>query len=382
MEKNDKILIKSEAVVAVEKINRAVISSICLITINLLVAVYGVLTSSTSNTDNLYVGITLLLYIGLTYLLAYSRSRTAAWILLIYFCLEVLIALSTNSSGLGIITILFIIGFIIGVQGTHQYQKNKPSTSIPVDHWIPPILGTLAGVSILLIFILISAINSNKITSTATIQETQSSSEVSRDKQGSSARDIYEKLSPAVVTLYFEDAKSGAQGSGVIIHENGLVVTNHHVLEGITSTSRDYARDTDGSEHPISGLLITDEKFDLGLISITGKNHPTISIADSDNVSIGEKVYTIGSPQGFESTISEGIISSVRYIDGVKIFQITNPISQGSSGGALLNESGDLIGITQSIWSDGQNINFAIPSNYIEELAQRYIDQNPESLDQ
>ncbi len=160
------------------------------------------------------------------------------------------------------------------------------------------------------------------------------SAKINKDHQRENIRRNFHQLESLGITSR-SDQKSGAQGRGVIIRENGLVVPNHHVLEGITSTSRDYARDTDGSEHPISGLLITDEKFDLGLISITGKNHPTISIADSNNVSIGEKVYTIGSPQGFESTISEGIISSVRYIDGVKIFQITNPISQGSSGGAL-----------------------------------------------
>lgn len=377
--KTKEMPVKSEAEIAVQRISRAVISSVCLVTFTLIVTFYGLLTESTDATSGIIVGITLLFYLGLTYLLVYTRSRVAAWILLSFFCLEIIISLVEGGGGLGLVTWILIAGFAVGVQGAHQYQKNKPTNPIEIDRWIPPTLGVLAGLTILVTIIFVGLIDNSRSENPTESRIQSSPQNTLSTPKNSSAKEIYEKFSPAVVTLYFEDSKSEVQGSGVIVHENGLVVTNQHVLEGITQSSRDYARDVYGSEHPISNILIVDSDYDLGLIEITGNSHPAIEVGNSDEVVTGDKVYSIGSPEGFESTISEGIVSSIRYVGGVKIFQITNPISHGSSGGALVNENGELIGITSSFWSEGQNINFAVPSNYINELAQRFVDQNQTS---
>jgi S1-C subfamily serine protease len=100
-------------------------------------------------------------------------------------------------------------------------------------------------------------------------------------------------------------------------------------------------------------------------LKINTKKFHAIKIGNSDNLKIGQRVYAIGSPLGFENTISEGIISGLRNYDVLQrdFIQITASISSGSSGGAVVNDKGELIGISTLTAKEGQNINFAIPIN-------------------
>ena len=93
--------------------------------------------------------------------------------------------------------------------------------------------------------------------------------------------------------------------------------------------------------------MATDEKHDLAILAVSGSSISTLSLGDSDSVSIGDVVYVVGNPEGFEGTFSDGVISGVRgsNADSGKLLQMTAPISPGSSGGPVLNARGEVIGV-------------------------------------
>ena len=101
-------------------------------------------------------------------------------------------------------------------------------------------------------------------------------------------------------------------------------------------------------------------------ISVPGAQ--IISLGDSDTVQVGVPIYAVGNPRGLEGTFSQGIISSVRKVGTDKLLQLTAPISPGSSGGPVLNGKGQVIGVSVATFRGGQNLNFAIPSNYLKVL--------------
>jgi hypothetical protein len=106
------------------------------------------------------------------------------------------------------------------------------------------------------------------------------------------------------------------------------------------------------------------------VLKANGSDFPIIALGDSDKVQVGEGVVSIGSPLSLEATVSSGIISSIRDLSegNLHLFQTTAPISHGSSGGALLNMRGEVIGITTAQMTGGQNLNFAVPINIAKPL--------------
>ena len=156
--------------------------------------------------------------------------------------------------------------------------------------------------------------------------------------------------------------------SGFFIDDSGIAVTNFHVIRGIYSAAITM---TDGSKHKVEKVIGYDEEKDIAILKIEGSGFDALRLGDSDKIVSGEKVYAIGSPKGLENTISEGIISSTsREINGQKMIQITTPISDGSSGGALFNSKCQVIGITTGGISDGQNLNLAVPINTMKSVEQ------------
>ena len=145
--------------------------------------------------------------------------------------------------------------------------------------------------------------------------------------------------------------KREATGSGVIISTDGYIVTNNHVVEGadeLTVTLND--------NREFSARIIgTDKTTDLALIKIEGKNLPTLPIANSDNVKVGEWVIAVGNPFGLNNTVTAGIISAkARTLgaNGVESFiQTDAAINAGNSGGALVNTQGELVGINAMLYS-------------------------------
>ena len=117
----------------------------------------------------------------------------------------------------------------------------------------------------------------------------------------------------------------------------------------------------------IEGIVAMNSLQDLVLIRVADVGSSVLPLGSSDSVQVGESVYVAGNPIGFlEGTFSNGIVSGVReFRVGSKRIQITAPISEGSSGGPVLNSKGEVIGVAVSTITAGQNLNFAIPSNYL-----------------
>jgi hypothetical protein len=185
-----------------------------------------------------------------------------------------------------------------------------------------------------------------------------------------SASTIAKNSFPSVLMLVMEDANGQplSLGSGFFIKE-GIIATNFHVIEGAAGG---YVKIV-GQElkYDITGVVGINNIQDLVLLAIKGAKAPLLSLGDSQQVAVGDEVYAIGNPQGFEGTFSQGIVSSIRQVGVENFFQITAPISPGSSGGPVLNNQGKVIGVTVATFKDGQNLNFAIPSYYLKSLLQQ-----------
>jgi hypothetical protein len=167
-------------------------------------------------------------------------------------------------------------------------------------------------------------------------------------------------------------------GSGFVIGSDGRVATNYHVVH-MPGTTQAEARFADGASYQVQGVLATDPDKDLAVLKLqaTGKVFQAVHLGDSGQVQIGERVLAIGnplagvSPVSTEATVSDGIVSGIRDWPEhqMKVFQITAPISSGSSGGALVNANGEVIGVTFAQLVGGQNLNFAIPIGYLQSLS-------------
>ncbi|MGB7080890.1 MAG: trypsin-like peptidase domain-containing protein, partial [Candidatus Acidiferrales bacterium] len=168
----------------------------------------------------------------------------------------------------------------------------------------------------------------------------------------------------AVVSIVMSDKDGNpiAQGSGFIVSKDGLIVTNYHVIAEGTSA---VVKLPDGAFYLVDGVLASDKARDIAVIKAHGEKFRTLALGDSDRVQVGQEVVAIGNPLSLESTVSNGIVSSIRAIEeeGGKYLQITAPISPGSSGGPLFNMAGQVIGVTTMYLKGGENLNFAIPIN-------------------
>ena len=178
---------------------------------------------------------------------------------------------------------------------------------------------------------------------------------------------IAKKVFPSVVLLIMEDANGQPMslGSGFFVQE-GVIASNLHVVKGAT---RGYAKIVgQGAKLNVEGIVGIDQERDLVLLKTLAPRIPYISLGNSDIVEVGEPIYAVGNPQGLEGTFSQGIVSSIRQADSDKLLQITSSISPGSSGGPVLNSKGEVVGVAVATFQGGQNLNFAIPSNYLKTL--------------
>ena len=165
--------------------------------------------------------------------------------------------------------------------------------------------------------------------------------------------------------------KRASAGSGVIISSDGYIVTNNHVVNGgdEITVSLD-----DNSEYS-ARVIGADESTDLALIKIDGKNLPAITIANSEDLKVGEWVLAVGNPLGLNNTVTAGIVSAkARQVgaNGVESFiQTDAAINKGNSGGALVNTRGELVGINAMLYSEtGSYVGygFAIPTSIMNKV--------------
>lgn len=184
--------------------------------------------------------------------------------------------------------------------------------------------------------------------------------------------EIFKKVNPSVLALelYDEYGNLIGKGSAFIVDDKGRAATNYHVIQNAYAIR---AKLTTGKLVNVTHISYINMDNDIAIINLDGGTPfpPPVQLGDSGTLVTGQKVFTIGNPLGLENTISEGIISTVsRKIDNQSFIQITAPISDGSSGGVLLDGRGRAIGVTAAYYINGQNLNFAVPiSEVIKGLA-------------
>lgn len=167
-------------------------------------------------------------------------------------------------------------------------------------------------------------------------------------------------LAASVVMIEIHDhsGKILGTGSGIMIGEKGYILTNNHVASG----GRYYSVriENDEQSYRTDEVIKYNPVLDLAVIRIGRTLRPLPVYQGKQKLLRGQKVVAIGSPLGLFNSVSDGIISGFRIIDNVDMIQFTAPISHGSSGGAVLNLYGDVIGISTAGFDDGQNINLAV----------------------
>jgi len=174
---------------------------------------------------------------------------------------------------------------------------------------------------------------------------------------------IYEKANESVVMIVTYDFNGNqlTSGSGVVISEDGRIISNTHLFE-----------ECESFEIRKGGIIISEvdvfdlySEFDLILLKVKPGIFKSLILAQPDDIKIGKEVFSIGNPLGyFENSFSEGIINglSKNEMNDIVYIQFTAPISPGNSGGVLLNEECELVGVNTSSITEGNDIYFTIPS--------------------
>jgi S1-C subfamily serine protease len=171
--------------------------------------------------------------------------------------------------------------------------------------------------------------------------------------------DLYAAVSPSVVTLNVETiAGRHFVGTAFLAMGDRLAVTAWHVVH---DARRVEARFSDNQRVNVVGLVDKNEKLDLALVKLGTGGRRRIELG-SATPRIGSRVYVLGCPRGFDFSISEGLISQIRTLDGLQYYQLSCPISPGDSGGPVLNDHGEAIGVVSWRKADAENLGFAIPS--------------------
>ncbi|HUH63554.1 MAG TPA: trypsin-like peptidase domain-containing protein [Terracidiphilus sp.] len=209
------------------------------------------------------------------------------------------------------------------------------------------------------------------------LTEAQAAPEYDSEEQNNIA--VYKRVLPSVVNItaralvmnfFYGAVPQEGQGSGFVLDHQGHVLTNYHVVAGANRG----IQVTLSNKHSYSAKVVgTDKVHDLALLQIDAPNLQPVTLADSSQLSVGQKVYAIGNPFGLSGTMTRGIISSIRSIHGAEgapiedAIQTDAAINPGNSGGPLLNSRGEVIGINTMIASNGaeqsSGIGFAIPIN-------------------
>lgn len=168
---------------------------------------------------------------------------------------------------------------------------------------------------------------------------------------------IFNRYGNAVFMVFTTDGTNTYQGSGFFINSHGLAVSNYHVFKGTAIGAEQIKLVGSDTAYKVSKVVKSDEEEDFILFFVDVDDVPYIPLA-KEKPSVGDKVYAIGSPRGLENTFSSGEVSQWR---DTNLMQINALIDHGSSGGALINEYGEVVGVTSGTFYDGSqaNLNYA-----------------------
>lgn len=173
---------------------------------------------------------------------------------------------------------------------------------------------------------------------------------------------------PAVGLVICSDGENISQGSGFFISP-GLLITNYHVIRGMTSGSVRVEISKQKFDMRISRVLDYDDRLDLAFLSVPEAVQfkiRSLKLIDNEEINVGETIYALGNPEGLIGTFSPGIISAQeRKLRDISYIQISAPISHGSSGGPVINSRGQVVAVVVGSIEEGQNLNFAIPVKYV-----------------
>lgn len=177
------------------------------------------------------------------------------------------------------------------------------------------------------------------------------------DKNKLDGAEIFAKYNTAVFMVFTSDGYNGYQGSGFFINSDGLAVSNYHVFHGTNVGAEQIKLANSEDMYKVVEVITSSENEDYILFRVNVSNTNYIPLAKY-KPQVGEKVYAIGSPRGLENTFSSGEVSQWR---DKNLMQISALIDHGSSGGALINEYGEVVGITSGSFADGSqaNLNYA-----------------------
>jgi hypothetical protein len=210
------------------------------------------------------------------------------------------------------------------------------------------------------------SVKASESTTTSKTAEAPKDSPVSQKNDRKTPAQILDKSRGSVAVIVAAGDTSAKLGTGFFLHSTGMLLTNLHVVEGT---------DFVGVKLPMRSDILWAKKAkgfdldnDLALLAVEASGVEAVTLGDSDNVRVGDPIVVVSNPEGLEQTISNGLISGIRDLDGRKLFQISAPISEGSSGGPVFNERGEVIGVVVSSLRSGQNLNFAVPINYAKPL--------------
>ena len=192
---------------------------------------------------------------------------------------------------------------------------------------------------------------------------------------GATVEEIAESTMPSVVKIvtYDDTGDEIGQGSGFFISPQ-RIITNEHVVAGA------YSAEVFTNEWYYDQITIlnADKDMDLAILRVDAEDEIPLQINPDAELKPGQRVIAIGHPLGLEKTVSDGLISSVQTIDGVQEVQITAPISDGSSGSPVLDQQGRVIGVVYAGIDEGQNLNFAIGIETLNEFLA--LEETPRQL--
>jgi S1-C subfamily serine protease len=191
---------------------------------------------------------------------------------------------------------------------------------------------------------------------------------------------ITKKISPGVVLIKGTTSSGEVLGTGFIISSDGKIATNLHVVEGLKNGG---VQLPSGEKFDSFSVLAFDARKDIAIIKIPGYDLPTVELGNSNNVQVGEPVLAVGSPLGLQGTVTTGVVSSLRDDPtggGFKVLQTDASVNPGNSGGPLVNRQAQVIGIVTFKIRGGENLNFAVPVNYLRGLVDSL--GSPMSLDE
>ncbi|HEU4556956.1 MAG TPA: S1C family serine protease [Longimicrobium sp.] len=163
-------------------------------------------------------------------------------------------------------------------------------------------------------------------------------------------------------------------GTGFVVSADGLFVTNYHVIE---EAERLVVTLLDGGKYDQVQLVSADPASDLALMKLPATGLRPLPMGSDARMEVGDKIYTMGNPLGMSGTFSDGMVSGKRPLEGVHMLQISAPISPGSSGGPVMNERGEVIGVATIMVMGGQNLNLAVPVRYLQPMLAQRADPRP-----